>query len=153
MPSVSLPTKFNEEGECDLFFYKRHIAFHIIDTAIRLGDGEEIPNKEMSTLLDAYVTSWVQRHGPFTTLYMDGESGMNNDTAKAELKRLGTDLRVRARGQHPHYIDARSAMLGTMLHPMEEELKRYNYTIPLKRLLGEAIFVCNAFSFFNCVSP
>ena len=48
-----------------MLFYKRHIAFNIIDRAIRLGDGQGIPNKETATLLDAYTTSWVQRHGPF----------------------------------------------------------------------------------------
>ena len=53
MPSASLPTKFNEEGECDLMFYKRKIAFHIIDRSIKLGDGCEIPNKDTNTLLDA----------------------------------------------------------------------------------------------------
>ena len=50
LPSVSLPTKFNENGECDLLFYKRHIAYHIIDCAIRLSDGCEIHNKETPTL-------------------------------------------------------------------------------------------------------
>ena len=76
MSSVSLPTKFNEEGECDLLFYKRKIAFRIIDRALRLSDGCEIPNKERDTLLDAYVTSWVQSKGPFKVLYMDGEKGL-----------------------------------------------------------------------------
>eukprot|EP00974_Lingulodinium_polyedra_P039892 3827971-Lingulodinium_polyedra.AAC.1 len=65
MPSTSLPTKFNEEGECDLMFYKRKIAFHIIDRAIRLADGCEIPDKYKDTLLDAYAASWVQRNGVF----------------------------------------------------------------------------------------
>ena len=58
MSSVSLPTKFNEEGACDLMFYKRHIAFHIIDRAIRYADGCEVENKETKTLLEAYTTTW-----------------------------------------------------------------------------------------------
>ena len=88
--SVSLPTKFNEEGECDLMFYKRKIAFNIIDRAIRLGDGCEIENKETRTLLEAYTTTWYQRNGPFRVLYSDGEKGLNNEEAKTELKRLVT---------------------------------------------------------------
>eukprot|EP00975_Prorocentrum_lima_P023327 4904478-Prorocentrum_lima.AAC.1 len=75
-------------------FYKRKIAFHVIDRAIRLADGCEIHDKYTDTLLDAYATSWVQRNGPFKVLYMDGESGMHNDAAKAELKRIGTGLRA-----------------------------------------------------------
>jgi len=94
MPSLSLPTKLNDEGECDLMFYKRKIAYHIIDRAIKVSDGCEILDKTSPTLLDAYVTSWVQRFGPFKIPYMDGESGMNNAEAIAELKRLGTELRV-----------------------------------------------------------
>ena len=68
MPSISLPTKFNTEGECDLMFYKRKIAFHIIDRTIRLSDGCEIQDRHKDTLLDAYATSWVQRHGPLQSL-------------------------------------------------------------------------------------
>ena len=85
LPSVSLPTKFLEEGECDLMFYKRKIAFHIIDQTIRLSDGMEIQGKSKESLLHAYVSSWYQRNGPFKLLYMDGESGLNNDESKAEL--------------------------------------------------------------------
>ena len=54
MTSVSLPGKFNEEVECDLLFYKKHIVFHIIDRCIRWAAGQEIPDKTMTTILDAY---------------------------------------------------------------------------------------------------
>ena len=86
MPSVSLPGRFNEEVECDLFFYKQeHIVFHIIDRCIRWAAGTEIPDKTMHTVLDAYHTTWMQ-HGPAKILYSDGEGALNNDTAKAILK-------------------------------------------------------------------
>ena len=39
------------------------------------------------------------------------------------------------------------------MHLIEEDLKRYNHTISFPRLLGEGIYVCNAFSFYNGVSP
>ena len=68
IPSISLPTKFLDEGECDLMFYKRKIAFHIIDRAIRYGGACQIENKETATLIDAYVTTWVQRQWHFKTL-------------------------------------------------------------------------------------
>ena len=78
MSSVSLPTRFNEAGKCDLMFYKRKIAFHIIDRTIRLSDGMEVQDKSKESLLQAYVSCWFQRNGPFKILYMDGESGLNN---------------------------------------------------------------------------
>ena len=68
--SVSLPTKFLEEGEADLLFYKKYIAFHIVDRTLRFGDAEDIPDKSTSTLLDAYWSAWVKRNGPFKNLYM-----------------------------------------------------------------------------------
>ena len=43
VPSVSLPTKFCEEGECDIMLSgATWKIFHIIDRAIRLGDGQLI---------------------------------------------------------------------------------------------------------------
>ena len=105
VPSVSLPTKFNEIGECDILFYNNdHKIFHIIDRAIRLADGCEIPDKFTATLLNAYTSSWFQRHGPFKVLYSDGEGGLNNAEAIAELKRLGTELRIKAPNQHASII-------------------------------------------------
>jgi len=153
MPSLSLPTKFCEEGECDLMFYKRFIAFHCIDRAIRLSDGCEIPDKFGTTLLDAYTKTWFKNNGPFAVLYSDGESGLNNPTSIAELKRLGTELRIRAPGQHARIVEARNAMLRHVMHMIEEDLKRHNHTLPFSRLVSEAFFVVNAFSFYNGVSP
>ena len=41
------------KGLVDLMFYKRNIAVHIIDRAIRLSDGCEVQDKHKDTLLDA----------------------------------------------------------------------------------------------------
>ena len=153
MPSVSITTKFNEQGECDLMFYKRSIAFHIIDRALRVSDGCEVADKHTNTLLNAYATTWVQRHGPFQILYSDGELGLNNAEAITELKRLGTELRIRAPNQHARTVESRQAMLRHVMHMIEEDLKRGNVTLPFKRILAEALFVVNAFSFYNGVSP
>ena len=153
IPSVDIPTKFNEKGECDLMFYKRFIAFHIIDRAIRLSDGGQVENKLSETLLNAYATTWVQRNGAFQILYSDGELGLNNATSIAELKRLGTELRVRAPDQHARFAESRQSMLRHVMHMIEEELKRHNHQIPFCRLYAEALFVVNAFSFYNGVSP
>ena len=106
MPSISIPTKFNEEVETDLMFYKKHIGFHIIDRAIRLSDGCEVSDKKEPTLLDAYSTVWFQRHGGAKFLYTDGESGFTNEAAIERLKSLGTTLRVRAPGQHARIAES-----------------------------------------------
>ena len=90
LPSVNLPERWLQAGECDLLFYKGvdHIAFHIMDRALRYGDGEEITGKSMKDLTDAYTTVWYQRYGAFQTLYCDGEAGLNCDEAKKYLRSL-----------------------------------------------------------------
>ena len=151
LPSVSMPSSFNQEVECDLFFYKKHIVFHIIDRCIRYSNGTDIPNKTKDTLLEAYWDTWA-RHGPAKVLYCDGEGGLNNDDAKAQLNSMGTELRVRASGQHANVIEARNGLLRGILHVMEEDFKRHDIPIVFKRLLGEGIFACNAFTFYNGMS-
>ena len=39
------------------------------------------------------------------------------------------------------------------MHLMEEELKRHNIPVVFKRLLAEAMFATNAFTFYNGASP
>ena len=52
IPSVSLPTKFCAEGECDIMFYGDDTKiFHIIDRAIRLAGGQLIVDKTIEMLL------------------------------------------------------------------------------------------------------
>ena len=153
LPSVSLPGKFCEEGELDLMFYKRHIIFHILDRCIRLAAGQEIPDKERDTLIDAYYYCWLAHHYPFQTLYSDGEGGLNNDAAKKAFANKGTVLKIRAPGQHATSIESRNGILRATLHIMEEELKRHNIPVVFKRLLAEAMFATNAFTFYNGMSP
>ena len=39
------------------------------------------------------------------------------------------------------------------MHILEEDLKRHSINLPFEKLLGEAMFVTNAFTFYNGVSP
>ena len=131
MPSISLPGKFNEEVECDLFFYKKHIVFGIIGRCIRYANGLEIPNKTKDTLLEAYMDAWATNE-PAMVMHCDGEGGLNNDDAREQLTSMGTELRVRASGQHATVIEARNGMLRGVMHVMEEDLKRHDIPIIFK---------------------
>eukprot|EP00959_Pyramimonas_sp_CCMP1952_P057349 1197046-Pyramimonas_sp.AAC.1 len=60
LPSTALPGNFNEDVECDLMFYKQeHNIFHITGRCIRYATGIEIPDKTMTTVLDAYRHCWM----------------------------------------------------------------------------------------------
>ena len=100
----------------------------------------------MHTIINAYRTCWAQ-HGPAKILYSDGEGALNNDAAKAILTYKGIELRVRARGQRATAIEARNGVLRHLLRVMEEELKRHDIPVVFTRLLHEALFVSNAFTF------
>ena len=100
-----------------------------------------------------YITSWYKQHGPFTHLYSDGELGVNKTETLEAFKRLSTEVRIRAHGQHARLAEARNANLRDVMHMIEEDLKRSNVEITFTRLYAEAIFAVNAFSFYNGVSP
>eukprot|EP00959_Pyramimonas_sp_CCMP1952_P034523 723844-Pyramimonas_sp.AAC.1 len=85
LPSVSPPGNWLDEGEVDLMFYNKRIIFHIMDRCIRLTAGQEVPDKERETILNAYHYCWIAYHGPFKVLHSDGEGALNNDTAKAMM--------------------------------------------------------------------
>eukprot|EP00959_Pyramimonas_sp_CCMP1952_P315357 6600283-Pyramimonas_sp.AAC.1 len=91
--------------------------------------------------------------GPAKVLYSDGEGALNNGTAKTVLKATGTELRMRARGQHATTIEARHGILRHLLHAMEAELNRLDISLVFTRLLHEALFAANAFTFYSEMTP
>eukprot|EP00959_Pyramimonas_sp_CCMP1952_P080833 1688670-Pyramimonas_sp.AAC.1 len=68
-----------------MFYIQERSIFHTIDRCIRYATGIQIPDKTMTSILDAYHQCWVQ-FGPAKALYSYGEDALNNDTAKAVLK-------------------------------------------------------------------
>eukprot|EP00959_Pyramimonas_sp_CCMP1952_P247320 5169994-Pyramimonas_sp.AAC.1 len=153
MPSTALPGKFNEEVECDSMFYKQERnRLHTMDRCIRYAAGMQIPDKTMTSILDAHHPCWMQFE-PAKALYSDGEGTLNNDAAKAAHKAKGTELRIRARGQRATTIEARSGILRYFLQVMETELKRLDITLMFTRLLHAASFAANAFADYSEVSP
>ena len=138
--AVELTTKQNEVVEGDILFYKKHMAWHMVDRADRFEAAREIPNKEAPTLQEAIYTTWISIFGPFKTLVTDSESGIISAETVAHLKRQGT----RAPGQHAQIAERRGAILRNAMHLIEEQLKKEGITIPFAVLLAEAIFASNA---------
>eukprot|EP00959_Pyramimonas_sp_CCMP1952_P266542 5572328-Pyramimonas_sp.AAC.1 len=61
VPSTALPGAFNEKVECNLMFFEQERnILHIIDRCIRYATGTEIPDKTMTSILDAYHLCWMQ---------------------------------------------------------------------------------------------
>eukprot|EP00959_Pyramimonas_sp_CCMP1952_P157461 3293007-Pyramimonas_sp.AAC.1 len=72
---------------------------------------------------------------------------------KAFPKAKGTELRIRAHGQHATTIEARSGILRHLLRAMEAKLNRLDRPLVFTRPLHEALFAASAFTLHNEVSP
>ena len=109
--TATLPEKFNEHVEADILFYRTYMSFHCICRASRWHAGRECHSKTERELLDCLHGVWIGTHGPMVQLYIDGESGLNTDSAKASIGRDGTILKTRAPGQHARFIERHGAIL------------------------------------------
>eukprot|EP00959_Pyramimonas_sp_CCMP1952_P006445 134838-Pyramimonas_sp.AAC.1 len=88
----------------------------------------EIPDKTMTSILDAYHQCRTQ-FGPAKELYSDGEGALNNDTAKAALNARVDELRMRARRQRATTTEAKNDELRHLLRAMETELRRLDILV------------------------
>ena len=152
-PSVSIALGFNEVVETDLMFYKEYIVHHFIDRASRWHVAVEVPNKHQETLLTSFQKSWIAIFGPPNLLVTDPENGLNNDSAKARIKRLGTELKVRGKDQHARYIERRGAILRKAMHTFEDQARREGIEINFTELLANCVFVGNAMTHVGGVTP
>ena len=66
-------------------FYKEYIIFHMLDRADRWHAGTEVSGKTTEILCEAIDTTWIQIHGPFTYLVVDGERGLLSEGADQYL--------------------------------------------------------------------
>ena len=125
-------------------FYRDYIIFHMIDRATRWHAAEEIANKTEETLLEYVYKVWIKVWGPPTNLHVDGESGLNTDAVKANLKRQGTQVHTRAPQQHARFIERRGAILRASMHITEEQCKRESVAVTFTQLLSTSVFAGNA---------
>ena len=76
---------------------------------------------------------------------MDGESGIAiSELTNTYLRRLGIDLRRRAKDQHAIYVERRDALLRDSIHRIESQLEVEGIVIRFEQILSEAIFCGNA---------
>jgi len=62
--AVSVSTKFNENVEMDLMFYRKYIVCHFVDRASRWHAAQAVDSKHDTVLLEALLTTWIQVYGP-----------------------------------------------------------------------------------------
>jgi hypothetical protein len=152
--SANISTKFDEDVEMDLMFYKEDTVCHCIDRASRWRATKSIADKTDQTLAEALVTAWIGIHGLMEILISDGESGVvKGSIFLGELKSRGIELKIRAPSQHARYIERIGALLRQAMRIIEEQLKRegVNTTFPI--LLAEATVAGNCLTHVGGATP
>ena len=110
-PAVELATSPNEIVEGDILFYKQFLVWHMLDRADRWHAGTQVEGKTGNQLINAIETCWLQIHGPFVYLVVDGEKGLFSSGADMWLNRRGIKIRPHAPGQHARMLERRGALL------------------------------------------
>ena len=103
--------------------------------------------------MNAIFTVWISTFGNMENLYSDGELGLTNDSAKAQFKRMGITLKVRAPGQHARYVERHGAILRVTMHLTEEQCKREGISVHIDMLTAQSLFVCNALTTVGQATP
>ena len=151
--SITLPERFNQHVECDLMFYKAFIIFHMIYRCARWHAAKIVQTKFEDELLNALFTVWTSVHGPPEFFYIDGESGLNTDEARAHIKRQGSTFRLRAPQQHARFIERRGAVLRVSMHTAEGQCVQEGLQISTNMVLALSVFAGNALTTVGTGTP
>ena len=153
IPSVTLSERFNQHVECDLLFYKQFIIFHLIDRCTRWHAAKIIENKFEEILLDALFTTWIWILGAPEYFYVDGESGLNTQSAKTWIENQGSKFKCRAPEQHARFIERRGASLRACMHISEQQCIKEGIAITIHILLAICTFAGNALTNIGAGTP
>ena len=132
-------------------FCKKHTVFHVVDRCIRFGAGQEVPDKTMTLLMDAYLQVWMH-HGPAEVLYSDGEGALSNPTPKGSPKseRHRSSHTSAMPTCHGRRIKKRHSSMHHARRGIITQETRYTYCV---YRIASRSFVCNAFTFYDGCSP
>ena len=153
--TASVATKFNDQVEADLLFFKKFIIFHMIDRGIRWHATQEVKSKDMETLIEAIDKIWVSIHGPMREFIIDGETALAKGWLPREyFKEKGINVIIKPPGSHAKYIARRGALTRDVLHRVMIQLEKDGITgIPFPQVLGEVTFSGNALLTVNKSTP
>ena len=162
-----LTTKFNEEVQFDLLFYRpQHdahgmkldkkgniIIAHCIDTCTRWSCAEAVNSKHAQTLLSAISNMWLKTFGPMDVLTLDNESGMKTDAAGDWASANRVELKYKAPRQKAWIVERHNAIVRETLQKTESQLVRDNIKLPFVQILAIVMFMKNALTVINTSTP
>ena len=153
--TASVSTKFNDQVEADLLFFREHIIFHMIDRCIRWHATQEVTGRFMETLIEAIDKIWVSIHGPMREFIIDGEAALAQGWLPRQyFKEKGITVIIRPPGSHAKLLERRGAITRDTLHKVYIQLEKNGVTsVPFPQVLGEVPFSGNALLTVNQATP
>ncbi|CAE7261221.1 pol [Symbiodinium sp. KB8] len=151
--SATVTTRFNEEIQVDLLFYRDKIILHMIDRTTRFTVARRIASKHLDNVVEGVMSHWVGMFGPPNRITSDQEGAFQSPEAAALLESRGIKLHLLAKEQHASIVERHHAILRRQLHVLEEQSTAEGLRISFDAILGEAVYAKNALFAVGGASP
>ncbi|CAJ1367944.1 unnamed protein product, partial [Effrenium voratum] len=143
MTTTTLRTRFNEEVQIDLLFYRQYIILHMLDVCTRWTVASLMRARDSDEITKHMQTKWFGLFGPPTLIVCDQEGGLTTEGVGAWLERRGVALKLRAPGQHAQMVERHHEVLRQQLHKLEAQATDDGLRVGFEEVLSEAVFVKN----------
>ena len=151
--SATVTTRFNEEIQVDLLFYRDKIVLHMIDRTTRFTVARRITSKHLDSVVEGIMSHWVGLFGPPNRITSDQEGALQSPEAAALLESRGIKLHLLAKQQHASIVERHHAILRRQLHVLEEQSTAEGLRLAFDAILGEAVYAKNALFAVGGASP
>ena len=151
--SVSVTTRFNEEIQMDLLFYKDKVILHLLDRTTRFTVARRIASRSLDCVIEGLFSFWITMFGPPLKVTSDQEGALSSPEAAAILESKGISLHLLAKEQHASIVERHHAILRRQLHVLDEQATAEGLRFSFDSLLGEAVFAQNALFDLGGASP
>ena len=151
--SMRVPESFNQEVQIDLLFYKTFVILHAIDACTRWSAVAILPNRESSSILSGFCSSWLRIYGPPQHVLSDQEGGLVRDEVAEWFSNKGIQLSFRAKSQHCTMVERHNEILRRQLHLIEDQTNSEGFAASFDMILSEAVFAKNALFQVGNASP
>ena len=151
--SSTVTTRFNQEVQTDLLFYKDKVVLHMIDRTTRFTVARKVESKHLDCIIEGIMSHWVALFGPPNQLTSDQEGALSSPEAAALLEARGIKLHLLAKEQHATTVERHHAILRRQLHVLDEQATAEGLRVSFESLLGEAVFAKNALFSVGGASP
>ena len=144
MASSRLATDFDQVVQMDSLFVESEIILHIIDEATRFSILTLLPDRNASSITEAFTESWVKCFQPPGLIVSDQEGGLMSEEAAVWAERLNTSFAFKPRGSHASIAERHHQICRDLIHKIVAQLRIEGIAINWKHVLAEASFAKNS---------